>query len=305
MLSNLIIRKEVNKCRFALPFSLRLVAERSVQSTNSSPSSVLRSKQSNGNREKNLEQNPFYAKYAEKIAKVKQNSSETVKRIDAAIEDKEAIELKDRVKRMQTLYTNDPQKASDKWFSSKSLKEVVKLDLLMNHTADEIVDIWSKYHRDKANCVYAVIPTDKYEQIYKTSREFPLFIYPIPRPNADGTNAENDSHYEFMLGQFNGHEIYFTPLIMYQTHKENATPVMVIHHYPELQNSKNLVLMSGEYDSKMLNLLEAQCLSNQIQLYYAGEDIKKRLLLYKFNREPNCFSYIEVINEFQNSLVIK
>lgn len=46
----------------------------------------------------------------------------------------------------------------------------------------------------------------------------------------------------------------------------------------------------------------AQCLANQHQIYYGSSELKKKLLLWNFNREPKSFNYEVLIEEFQNKL---
>lgn len=62
--------------------------------------------------------------------------------------------------------------------------------------------------------------------------------------------------------------------------------------------------MRGEYDSKVINAQEAQCLVNQLQLYYSQNDEKKLTLLKRFTREPESFKHMDVIDEL-NNLTIK
>lgn len=58
--------------------------------------------------------------------------------------------------------------------------------------------------------------------------------------------------------------------------------------------------MRGEYDTNVINAQEAQCLVNQLQLYYSQRNQSKLDLLKKFTREPDSFKHMDVINELQN-----
>ncbi|RWS29150.1 ATP synthase mitochondrial F1 complex assembly factor 1-like protein [Leptotrombidium deliense] len=300
MMLHSILKRETSKLTFVLPFCYRFPVKKNNLIANFSTNVEKRKEEQKGNK---LEDNPFYAKYADKIAKAKSTESETPKH--EVPEDNEILQFREKIRAVNKVEKNKCSGKPGFPMESKNLKDIVNIDLLMKHTSEEISEIWSKYHRQKANCVYAVIAAEKYEQLYKTGKEFPLFIYPIPRETSDSQQNETKSCYEFVFGQFSNHQIYFTPLLTYQTHKENAPPAMVVHNYPELQKDKKIVLMSAEYDNKVFSVLEAQCLANQIQLFYCNEDLSKRLLLYKFNREPNNFNFNDVINEFENNLVIK
>ena len=73
---------------------------------------------------------------------------------------------------------------------------------------------------------------------------------------------------------------------------------LTIHHFDELVDSKDVVLMRGEFDPNVFSAVEAQFLSMQMQLYY-GEKTKpsKRRLLHLFNHEPKHFHYMDVVAE--------
>lgn len=58
--------------------------------------------------------------------------------------------------------------------------------------------------------------------------------------------------------------------------------------------------MRGEYDTNVINAQEAQCLLNQLQLYYTQNNKTKLDLLNKFTHEPDSFKHMEIINELEN-----
>lgn len=70
-------------------------------------------------------------------------------------------------------------------------------------------------------------------------------------------------------------------------------------HYTEYSD-KGIVLMRGEFDTKVINAQEAQCLINQLQLYYAQDTASKIELLKKFTKEPANFKHMDVIKELEN-----
>lgn len=58
--------------------------------------------------------------------------------------------------------------------------------------------------------------------------------------------------------------------------------------------------MRGEFDKNVINAQEAQCLLNQLQLYYS-QNIKSKLdLLKKFTHEPDNFKHMDMIKELEN-----
>lgn len=58
--------------------------------------------------------------------------------------------------------------------------------------------------------------------------------------------------------------------------------------------------MRAEYDTNVINAQEAQCLINQLQLYYSQQNPEKLDLLKKFTKDPEIFEHMDVINELNN-----
>ena len=58
--------------------------------------------------------------------------------------------------------------------------------------------------------------------------------------------------------------------------------------------------MRGEYDTKVLSPHEAQCLANQLQLFYAQNDPNKQRILDTFTKCPENFKHMDVIKEMEN-----
>lgn len=170
----------------------------------------------------------------------------------------------------------------------KQLADIMKLELVQDKNAEEIAQIWLEYHKHK-DVLNATIPVDTYDQLMARGKQHPMFIFPLPRSEG----------YEFFLFQFAANTVHFTPLLCYQVHKENAPECLNIVHYTELRD-KGIVLMRGEYDKNVLNAQEAQCLANQLQLYYGQCSPSKLALLEKFKLKPTAFDHTEVIKELEN-----
>lgn len=164
----------------------------------------------------------------------------------------------------------------------------MKTDLLGDKTVDELKLIWLEYHKSK-DVIAATIPTEIFEKLMKNAKEYPIFIFPIPRSQG----------FEFIMFQFSANTIHFTPLLCYQVHKENAPECLNIVHYTEFKD-KGIVFMRGEYDSKVINVQEAQCLANQLQLYYTQDCPDRTNLLETFTKHPDQFKHMDVIKQLEN-----
>lgn len=184
----------------------------------------------------------------------------------------------------------NPKKAIDtkSELPNKKLEDIMKLDLLEGKSAEEIKMIWLEYHKHK-DSIAAAIPTETFNTLMANAKKYPIFIFPIPRSQG----------FEFIMFQFAVNSVHFTPLLCYQVHKENAPECLNIVHYTEFKE-QGVVLMRGEYDTKVLTAQEAQCLANQLQLYYTRNDPKKIELLDVFTKTPEKFKHMDVIKELEN-----
>lgn len=63
---------------------------------------------------------------------------------------------------------------------------------------------------------------------------------------------------------------------------------------------KGIVLMRGEYDTKVLTAQEAQCLVNELQMFYCIHNEAKLQLLETFTKKPDEFKHMDLIKEVEN-----
>jgi len=234
-----------------------------------------------------LQKNPFFDKYADKIAKLQKTSPEEfLTRLAAQEEAKKPKVVKPKDFSLPT----EPKAARAMGASGeKTLDKVMKVELLRERSGEEVAAIWTEYwlHRD---AVSAAIPAATYQEMRQRFQEFPVFLLPLPR----------DQGYEFIMVQFKGDEAHFSTLINYQAHQENAPECLGLVHYAELAGEKGLVLMAGEYDTNILSPKEAKYLVDMLEIYYAKPSESKLKLLQKFTNTPALFNHMELIDEINS-----
>ncbi|NXJ64031.1 ATPF1 factor, partial [Rostratula benghalensis] len=255
-----------------------------------------------GSGEAALEENPFYGKYRQKIQELRRSSPDVFE---------SRMEKRSEVKRQPVGYSKQGEfikcmeekarwifitegvgtKTSKGGFTKdKTLDSILNVEMVKEKSAEEIKQIWNQYFSAK-DTVYAVIPAEKFDLMWKRAQKCPSFLYALPRKEG----------YEFFVGQWSGTELHFTSLINIQTQGETAPSQLVLYHYPELQEEKGIILMTAEMDSKFLVVHEAQCLANQVQLFYATDRSETYELVETFNHRPNEFKYMSVIAELEQS----
>ncbi|XP_062353397.1 ATP synthase mitochondrial F1 complex assembly factor 1 isoform X2 [Cinclus cinclus] len=245
-----------------------------------------------GSGEAALEENPFYGKYRHKIQELRRSSPDVFE---------SRMEKRSEVKRQPVGHSKQgefircmEEKASTiskgGFTKDKTLDSILNVEMVKEKSAEEITQIWNQYFSAK-DTVYAVIPADKFDLMWKRAQNCPSFLYALPRKEG----------YEFFVGQWSGTELHFTSLINVQTQGETAPSQLVLYHYPDLQKEKGIVLMTAEMDSKFLVVHDAQCLANQVQLFYATDRSETYGLVETFNHRSSEFKYMSVIAELEQS----
>ena len=239
-----------------------------------------------------LQKNPYFDKYADKIAKLQKTSPEELKsRLDTV----EKLKYKSKEKELGKDFSLPTKPKSDASGSQaslltkeKKLDSIMKVELLRDKDKDEITEIW-RLHHTNIDAVSAVIPKEVWQGMEKRFLEYKTFLFPLPRK--DG--------YEFIVVQFLGNSAHFTTLINYQAYQENAPECLTLDHYTDLLDDKGVVLMVGRYDTNLLTIQEAQCLANQVEMYYCNPSEEKRALLEVFTNNPDQFKHSDLIAQLE------
>uniref|UniRef100_A0A8C0KM25 ATP synthase mitochondrial F1 complex assembly factor 1 n=1 Tax=Canis lupus dingo TaxID=286419 RepID=A0A8C0KM25_CANLU len=237
-----------------------------------------------------LEANPFYDRYRDKIQQLRRSDP-------AAFESR----LEKRIEFRKQPVGHSKQGDFIRCVEQKvrpslcllTLSSIFNIEMVKDKTAEEIRQIWQQYFAAK-DTVYAVIPVSTNDCIYSSVYScicFSQFLCALPRREG----------YEFFVGQWTGTELHFTALINIQTRGDAAASQLVLYHYPELKEEKGIVLMTAEMDPTFLNVAEAQCIANQVQLFYATDRKETYGLVETFNFRPNEFKYMSVIAELEQS----
>lgn len=313
-----VIQKELERQRFTLPFHIMRLNQSQTgegevkhddQLANITTSGTPQTTVTRG-KKGDLTENPFFDKYAEKIkaAQAKQQSTPDAKSVENAVDSL----IEEQVKRMnlleQTITKPSGQSKDVKPISSrKALGDIVHLDKLKDLSPQEIEELWRAHHSSQKDTIYSVLKSSEYDLIYENAMKYPIFILPLPKSTAvdDETRKSSTGQqegYQMFLSRFAQHTFYLTPLAQFQQLQDAAVPSFVINHFPELSSSKQIVLLNGTFDSGLLNVIEVQCLANQIKLFYCTDDPARLLLLHKINCEPTKFDHMEVIEQLERQL---
>ncbi|KAF7202887.1 ATP synthase mitochondrial F1 complex assembly factor 1 [Nothobranchius furzeri] len=250
-------------------------------------------------KEPDLEENPFYNKYQDKIQKLRSSKPQEYKeRLEKRQDTKKEILGHSKQAEFVQLMEEEFEKrdkmaagdeASGGFTKNKTLGSILNMEMIKDKTGEEIAELWTRYYSAK-DTISAVIPSHTYEVIFSRSQTCPMFLYALPQK--DG--------YEFFVGQWSRHELHFTSLINVQTLGETAPSQLILYHYPDLKE-RGVVLMTAEMDPKFITIHQAQCLANQVQLFYGAQRQETYRLVETFNYHPADFRHMSVIAELEQS----
>ncbi|XP_008404970.1 ATP synthase mitochondrial F1 complex assembly factor 1 [Poecilia reticulata] len=247
-----------------------------------------------------LEENPFYSKYQDKIQKLRSVKPQEYKeRLEKRHEVKNDVlghskqaefvqVMEQEFEKRDKMASGDG--ASGAFTKNKTLGSILNLEMIKDKTGEEISQLWMQFYSTK-DTISAAIPSQMYEVIFRRSKSCPMFLYALPQKEG----------YEFFVGQWSRHELHFTSLINIQTLGENAPSQLILYHYPELKEEKGVVLMTAEMDPKFITVHQAQCLANQVQLFYGTQRQETYRLVETFNHQPEDFKHMSVIAELEQS----
>uniref|UniRef100_A0A8D3BN66 ATP synthase mitochondrial F1 complex assembly factor 1 n=1 Tax=Scophthalmus maximus TaxID=52904 RepID=A0A8D3BN66_SCOMX len=227
-------------------------------------------------KEPQLEENPFFSKYQDKIQQLRSTKPQEFKaRLEKRHEAKKEVLGQSKQAEFVRLMEQEVEyQTSSEHTGGGTLGSILNMELIQDMTGEEISELWMKYYSTK-DTISAVIP----------------FLYALPQ----------NEGYEFFLGQWSGHELHFTSLINVQTLGEHAPSQLILYHYPELREEKGVVLMTAEMDPKFITVHQAQCLANQVQLFYGTQRQETFRLVETFNHKPADFRHMLVIAELEQS----
>lgn len=180
-----------------------------------------------------LNDNPYYAKYKQKIDKLAVDDEKMKEKLKAIEENKKAfnqtiIEQANKGVEANTRTYQELLKPKEKKEGSPSVKigsrkevklnDIMDVDKLEAHvkTREELETIWMTYHKEECTSkntgevenylISGTIGAAKYRQLQANSKAYPIFLLPLPR----------DQGYEFFLVQFHLNEVHITSLLAYQ-----------------------------------------------------------------------------------------
>jgi hypothetical protein len=128
-----------------------------------------------------------------------------------------------------------------------NLEQIVDVNLLLKEPYEQIVHIWNGYHEFKLDLISDVLKSSPFRTLLTRGRECPNFVLPLQKKRG---------YINYYL-QFQDRQILFTSLREFQARGSEAHPVISLSYFTELEKTKDLVLLRGEVNEKIISREEA------------------------------------------------
>lgn len=165
------------------------------------------------------------------------------------------------------------------------------VDQLSDKTAEEIEQIWLQFHEEGtaqgAGRVADTLGADEYRQLSARARSSPMFVLPLSKPGGG---------FLTLLLNWQGRVALLTSLDEYRRFGAGAPPHLSVTFYDELADSKGIVLARGDVvNDRVVSVAEARTLLQLARAFYTDPGAHRHV--YRFNHEPDAFSFDELLAE--------
>jgi hypothetical protein len=143
-------------------------------------------------------------------------------------------------------------------FSQAKLKDVVKLPSLLKETPAKIEEVWNIYHGAWTDRVSCVLSSSQHALYATRAREFPYFMFLVPRKDNSFTLASS------VQGTFS--TLQHTSEV--QKDPKFARAFLCIDVFEELLATKLIAPVRGVFDPALLSRSEAELLMRAFFFFY-------------------------------------
>eukprot|EP00897_Mesotaenium_endlicherianum_P005081 jgi/Mesen1/4600/ME000232S03844 len=169
----------------------------------------------------------------------------------------------------------------------KKLNEIVNVEGLQACTPEEIKKTWNDAHIGRSH-ISTTLSSQQYDGLCFRAQSCPMFVLPVLR----------EKGFVSMLTQAQMPHLLFTGLEDYKVRGTEAAPFFVVTHYPDLAESKEIVLVRGDVVlPSRLSDDEARELLKNIHDYYLDDGRYRHVKT--FNKESREFDYREVLKDLR------
>merc|ERR1740124_905648 len=199
------------------------------------------------------------------------------------------------------------------WTGPRSLNEILKKELLVGKTSNEISNIWKQYHDEKESILGMVYNGRDGQIIARRGEESPFMIHPTFRSSnfkeTNNTSADESGGdgYFMLVSQYQKEpqpNFMLAYLEDYKTDPSRASPLLTCTIFNDLsgisedknESDLDLSLIRVENLNKGISDKEAmKVITNMLTLYH--DDSSYQTTAYVFNHRPKDFDLDDYISQ--------
>jgi hypothetical protein len=166
----------------------------------------------------------------------------------------------------------------------RSLKDILKTELLQDRTRDDIQHLWTHYHADKPHVLGLVRNGLEGQKLARRAQESPFFLQPVFR----------DDGYFMLVSQFqsDAHCFLMAYLEDYKLDPARATPLLTVSVFNDYADSLDLSLVRCDVVNTQISMREAELVVMSTLQAYTSKD---KSLVYTFNHHSADFDVQEYV----------
>eukprot|EP00545_Synedropsis_sp_CCMP1620_P007941 CAMPEP_0119015512 /NCGR_PEP_ID=MMETSP1176-20130426/11157_1 /TAXON_ID=265551 /ORGANISM="Synedropsis recta cf, Strain CCMP1620" /LENGTH=214 /DNA_ID=CAMNT_0006968811 /DNA_START=190 /DNA_END=834 /DNA_ORIENTATION=- len=171
------------------------------------------------------------------------------------------------------------------WAGPRSLDEIVKKELMVDKNAEEVSDIWIKYHEEKPSVHGMVLKGEEGLGVLSRAKESPFFIQPVFR----------DDGFFMLVCQYQADQHFLMAYLEdYKMDPARASPLLTFSLFPDYAEELDLTLVrtdvinNGVLDDEALKVVQGM-----LDAYRKDDEYEN---VRNFNKDPELFDIDDYIS---------
>jgi ATP synthase F1 complex assembly factor 1 len=175
--------------------------------------------------------------------------------------------------------------SSFSWTGPRALEDIIKKELLVDKTADEVSAIWLKYHEEKDAVHGTTLKGSEGINVLERAKESPFFIQPVFR----------DDGFFMLVSQYQAdHHFLMAYLEDYKMDPARASPLLTFSLFADYADELDLTLVRTDVVNN--GVLDEEALKVVVGMLdaYRHEDEYEQVRI--FNQAPDQFDIDDYIS---------
>ncbi|GIX61917.1 ATP synthase mitochondrial F1 complex assembly factor 1 [Babesia caballi] len=176
----------------------------------------------------------------------------------------------------------------------RTLNEVAKVPLLLQHDPQTIAGLWQRQFEQRNDVVTCTVDAGSYRQLSNNAKRSPMFILPV--------QVDRRGTYNMVLQYVDTKSVLFTSVDSFKVlGMERSPPYFILTFFDELVAQKNIVLVRGDIvNPKDVSKVNAKRLMEATVRFYT--DMNLYHWVEGFNHRPREFIFDQFVSKCKHVL---